>query len=232
MPAHRAMLFDFFGTLTHAVSRGPWHATVARHLGCDPVEFVAALDRSFRARAEGRLGSLEEHLRWICAQLGVRPTAEQVRSALRARVAAVRADTHLRPDAVTALATARARGLRTAVVSDCSHELPAFLPQLPVARLLDTCVYSVDLGRCKPDPAIYLAACERLGVDPAECVYVGDGDGEELTGAAAVGMTAVRLAAPDLTGHLVYRPDRGFAGPVVASLTEAVDYVDRVPALV
>src|SRR5690606_13441870 len=152
---------------------------------------------------EGRLGSLEEHLRWICAQLGVRPTAEQVRSALRERVAAVRADTHLRPDAVTALATARARGLRTAVVSDCSHELPAFLPQLPVARLLATCVYSVDLGRCKPDPAIYLAACERLGVAPAECVYVGDGDGEELTGAAAVGMTAVRLAAPDLTGHLV-----------------------------
>lgn len=232
MPAHRAMLFDFFGTLTHAVRRGPWHAAVARRLGCDPEEFIAALNRTFRARAEGRLGSLEESLRRICHELGQRPPAERIRSALRARVAAVRADARLRPDAVAALAAARARGLRTAVVSDCGHELPAFLPALPVAPLLDTCVYSVELGRCKPDPTIYLTACERLGVSPAECVYVGDGDGEELTGAEAVGMTAIRLAAPDLTGHLVYRPDHGFTGPAVTSLTEAVDYLDRVPALV
>ena len=30
--AYRAVLFDFFGTLTHAVSRGPAHAHIARTL--------------------------------------------------------------------------------------------------------------------------------------------------------------------------------------------------------
>lgn len=232
MPSHRAVLFDFFGTLTHAVSRGPWHAAVARDLGCDPGDFVAVLDRSFHARAQGHLGSPEDTLRWVCDQLGVRPPTERVQAALRARVAAIRADTRLRPDAAAALAAVRSRGLRTALVSDCAHELPVFLPRLPIAPLLDTCVYSVEVGQCKPHPEVYLTACERLDIPPTECLYLGDGDGEELTGAAAVGMTAVRLAAPDLERHLVYRADRRFSGPCVSSLTEVVTLLDQTPALV
>jgi putative hydrolase of the HAD superfamily len=44
-------------------------------------------------------------------------------------------------------------------------------------------------------------------------------------------MHPVRLAAPDLAGHLVYAPDREFAGPVVDSLTGAVRLLDpQVPA--
>jgi putative hydrolase of the HAD superfamily len=116
------------------------------------------------------------------------------------------------------------------LISDCTHELPAFLPSLPVAPLLDARIYSVELGVCKPDPAIYLAACSRLGVEPAECVYIGDGGSRELSGAAAVGMTAVRLAAPDLADHLVFGADDEFDGPSVRSLTELLGFVDRVPA--
>ena len=36
MPEIRAVVFDFFGTLTRSVSRGPQHRVVARILGCDP----------------------------------------------------------------------------------------------------------------------------------------------------------------------------------------------------
>jgi putative hydrolase of the HAD superfamily len=150
-----------------------------------------------------------------------------------ARINALRADTVLRPDAVSTLTALKERGLATALVSDCTHELPAFLPGLPVAGLLDARVFSVELGVCKPDPAIYLAACEQLGVHPEECLYVGDGGSHELTGAEAVGMTAVRLAAPDLADHLVFDRDTDFTGPAVASLTDLLDFIDtRVPALV
>lgn len=221
-PSYRAVLFDFFGTLTQAVVRGPWHAAIARHLDCDPDQLTEVLDRSFRARSRGAYGTAEATLRWVCGELGVDPPAGRFRAALRARVAAVRADTRLRPDAVAALAAARAHGLRTAVVSDCGYELPAFLPHLPVAPLLDACVYSVDIGQCKPHPAMYAAACARLGVAPYECLYIGDGGSRELTGAVAAGMDALRLAAADLTGHLVYAPDREFDGPAATSLTEAV----------
>jgi putative hydrolase of the HAD superfamily len=232
VPRYRAVLFDFFGTLTRSVWRGPQHAAIARKLGCDPDAVRTVLDRSFYSRARGTFGSAEATLRWVTEQAGGRPCRAQIRAAVPARVRALRADTTLRADAVTALTAIRARGLRTGVVSDCTQELPAFLPALPVAPLLDTQVFSVELGICKPDPAIYMAACEQLGVDPEDCVYVGDGGSRELSGAAALSMTAVRLAAPDLAGHLLFDADTAFTGPSVPSLTDVLTIVDRalVPA--
>jgi putative hydrolase of the HAD superfamily len=230
VPACRAVIFDFFGTLTRSVQRGPQHAAIARNLGCDPEVVRGVLDRTFHSRARGTYGSAEATLRWVTEQAGGHPRAWQVRAAVPARVDALRADTSLRPDTMSTLGTIKARGLRTGLISDCTHELPAFLPRLPIAPLLDARIFSVELGVCKPEPAIYLAACDRLGVEPSECVYVGDGGSRELTGAAAVGMTAVRLAAPDLTDHLAFDTDDEFDGPSVRSLTEVLSFVDRVPA--
>jgi putative hydrolase of the HAD superfamily len=226
------VVFDFFGTLTRAIKRGPQHADIARRLGCDPEVVRGVLDRTFHSRARGTFGSAEATLRWVSEQAGGRPREAQVQAAVPARVDALRADTQLRPDAVSALAGIKERGLATAVISDCTHELPAFLPSLPVAPLLDARVFSVEAGVCKPDPRIYLAACAQLEVGAWECVYVGDGGSRELTGAAAVGMTAVRLSAPDLADHLVFDRDSSFRGPSVPSLTDLLTLIDRSPALV
>jgi putative hydrolase of the HAD superfamily len=231
VPAFRAVLFDFFGTLTRSVRRGPQHAVIARKLGCDPEMVRTVLDRTFYSRARGAFGSAESTLRWVTEQAGGRPCRSLVQAAVPARVHALRADTVLRPDAVHTLNAIKARGLRTGVISDCTHELPALLPSLPVAPLLDARVFSVELGVCKPDPAIYLAACDQLAVDPEDCLYVGDGGSRELTGATAVGMTAVRLNAPDLVDHLVFDQDASFTGSRVTSLTDILPLLDRVPVL-
>jgi putative hydrolase of the HAD superfamily len=230
--AYRAVLFDFFGTLTRSVRRGPQHADIARRLGCDPEIVRGVLDRTFHSRARGTFGSAEATLRWVTEQAGGHPRPAQLRAAVPARVDALRADTQLRADAVSALRAIKSRGLGTGLISDCTHELPAFLPSLPVAPLLDTRVYSVELGVCKPDPAIYLAVCDQLGVAAEECLYVGDGGSRELSGAAAVGMTAVRLNAPDLADHLVFDSDTAFTGPSVSSLTDLLTLIERSPALV
>ena len=231
MPAYQAVVFDFFGTLTCSVRRGPQHAEIARALGCDPDAVLSVLDRTFQVRARGRLGSAEATLRWVTEQAGGSPQTAQLQAAVPARVDALRADTQLRADAESVLRAIKHRGLHTALISDCTHELPAFLPGMPIAPLLDVSVFSVEVGRCKPDPLIYLEACSRLGVAPAECLYVGDGGSHELTGAAAVGMTPVRLSAPDLADHLVFDRDDDFAGLSVPSLTAVLDLLDRVPAL-
>ena len=233
MPAFQAVVFDFFGTLTRSVRRGPLHAEIARALGCDPDAVLSVLDRTFEVRARGDLGSAEATLRWVTEQAGGSPRTAQLQAALPARIDALKADTRLRVEAESVLRAIRARGLRTALISDCTHELPAFLPSMPIAPLLDATVFSVEVGRCKPDPLIYLEACRRLRVAPQDCLYVGDGGSRELTGAAAVGMTAVRLAAPDLADHLVFNADANFAGPSVSALTgivDLLDLLDRVPA--
>ncbi|RKN23824.1 HAD family hydrolase [Micromonospora musae] len=226
MPRFQAVLFDFFGTLTRSVQRGVGHQGTARLLGCPPDTFTAVLDRTFYQRASGQLGNAEATLRWVCAQAGVHPSDGAVRAAVASRHLAVRADTRLRPDAVPTLARLRQLGLRTGVISDCTHELPAFLPDLAIAPLLDVRIFSVQVGRCKPDPELYLAACRRLGLAPHQCLYVGDGGSQELTGAERAGLTAARLAAPDLAEHMVFNADLGWRGPLLGSLAEVLTMVD------
>jgi putative hydrolase of the HAD superfamily len=230
MPAYRAVLFDFFGTLTYAIHRGATHAHIANWLGCEPTAFAAALDRSFMDRATGAYGSPAEALRRVAGAAGSRPNANRVRAALAARYAAVRADTRLRDEAVPVLVTLRRRGLRTAIVSDCTEDLPRLLPSLPIAHLIDAAVFSIDERVCKPHPDIYLSACRRLGVEPPECVYIGDGGSHELSGATALGMTAVLLRAPDLTGHLRFNGEPAWHGRTATSLTEAIGILAVVTA--
>jgi len=163
----------------------------------------------------------------IAAELGGCPTRAQLRAAVVARVVAVLADVTLRPDATRVLRKLRERGLRIAVVSDCWYELPRFLPTLPIEPLVDGHVYSSEVGRCKPDPALYLAACAQLRVDPRECLYVGDGGSQELSGARRVGMAALQVASADLADHLVFNAERHWAGDRVDSLTDVLGFVER-----
>ncbi|MEU8259148.1 HAD family hydrolase [Micromonospora sp. NPDC048999] len=232
MPSYQAVLFDFFGTLTCSVQRGTAHQATAELLGCPSAALTEVLDRTYYQRASGRLGNAEATLRWVCDQVGVHPSDRAVRAAVASRHRAVRADTRVRAEAVPVLAALRQRGVRTGLISDCTHELPAFLPQLAVAPLLDVCVFSVQLGCCKPDPALYRAACRQLDLAPAECLYVGDGGSQELTGAVRAGMTAARLAAPDLVDHLAFNVDRSWHGPVLTSLAEVLDLLTPVPCTV
>ena len=53
------------------------------------------------------------------------------------------------------------------------------------------------VGLKKPDSNIYNLACEQLGVEPGECLYFGDGDSNELSGASQLGMNAVMIRDPN-----------------------------------
>jgi len=229
--AYRAVVFDFFGTLTEAVQRGPGHDRVAALLGCQTAALAQALDETFTDRSTASLGDAIGALGVVARLAGARPTIAVLRAAYAARVDAVRADTRLRPDAVTVLRSLRRRGLRTAVVSDCTPELAEFWPELPIAALVNARVFSTEERHHKPHPRMYSAATARLDVEPASCLYVGDGGSHELSGAAAVGMTPVRLAAADLGRHLVFRRDP-WQGSEIATLTEVLDIVSppTVPA--
>jgi putative hydrolase of the HAD superfamily len=229
VPRPRAVVFDFFGTLTQACNRGPRHADIARKLGCDPARFAAELDRTFYWRAAGTYGPPLEALRRVAYAAGGRPGYPQLVDAAVDRVEAVRADVFLRPEAVPVLLALRRRGIPAVVVSDCWYELPGFLPDLPIAPLLDGWVFSIDVGHCKPHPAMYLEACRKLHADPDECLYIGDGGSRELSGASAVGMTTVRLAAPDLGGHLAWHRDEDWVGPSVDTLPDALKLLDLEP---
>jgi putative hydrolase of the HAD superfamily len=222
------VLFDFFGTLTTSVQtseRDAAAAILAEALGAEHRALVDVLNDSFYERASGRWGDMAESLRRVAGACGITPTADQVDTACRIRMENEQAFTRLRPEAEPVLAGLAAAGVPVGVLSDCTHELPVVWPTLPVARHVRAATFSVEEGRHKPDPALFELALDRMGVGPADCLYVGDGGSNELTGATAVGMTAVLLRAPDADGALVHRREEGWSGRVVSSLSE-------VPALV
>jgi putative hydrolase of the HAD superfamily len=94
------------------------------------------------------------------------------------------------PGVPEALAGLRARGLSLAVVANWDYTLSEHLERLGLAHFFATVVTSAEAGAAKPDPAPFLLAVERLGVDPARTVHVGDEEADEL-GAAAAGLRFV-----------------------------------------
>ncbi|CAN5176467.1 HAD-IA family hydrolase [soil metagenome] len=90
------------------------------------------------------------------------------------------------PDTLEVLAKLSALRVRTAVVSNIAFDLrPAFVA-LGADRYVDEFVLSFEVGAVKPDPQIFTTALERLGVQAADAVMVGDSD-EADGGARAVG---------------------------------------------
>jgi putative hydrolase of the HAD superfamily len=223
--AFSAVVFDFFGTLSPSTPAAVWDEHAARSaapLGIPAARWRAALDASFPERAVGALGDLGETLLTLARRCGAEPSAEALAAAVAARLGAQRELFVLRPDAVPTLTRLRAMGLRLGVLSDCTPEFADAWPELEVAPLVDAAVLSCRAGRRKPDPELFRSIASELGVAPASCLYVGDGGGNELTGASAEGMTAVMLRAADWTANDAHAREDTWPGPCFAALSETV----------
>lgn len=89
--------------------------------------------------------------------------------------------------AIETLEQLRARGIDLAVASNWDIGLAEHLGRIGVDRLFSTVVTSAEAGAAKPDPGPFRLALERLQVDPARSLHVGDED-EDERGAQAAGM--------------------------------------------
>ena len=88
----------------------------------------------------------------------------------------------------------RASGVATAVVSNFDSRLPAILEGHRLTALLDAIVLPIHARACKPDPAIFRAALDVLGCEPAEAACLGDDPEKDLAGARALGIRAIDVS--------------------------------------
>jgi HAD superfamily hydrolase (TIGR01509 family) len=98
-------------------------------------------------------------------------------------------------DTIPTLQALRARGVPVAVVSNIGFDLRDLAAQLGLADLVDEFVLSYEVGRCKPDPAIFWKACAALRTDPEHTLMVGDTPSD--AGAAAAGCSVLVLPESD-----------------------------------
>lgn len=101
----------------------------------------------------------------------------------------------------------------------------ADLEAIGLAHYFKASVAAHRFGTAKPDPAIFHAACDALGVAPQEAVYVGDDPLLDVEGAQKAGLRAVWLK------RLEMMPLRSIPAHVVpdatcASLIELEQWLD------
>ena len=224
-----AVIFDFFATLTPSTPEEVWQEHAARTaapLGLEVSVWRRAMEESWAERATGALGDLPATVRELARRYGAEPGHEALAAACAARRAAQDELFVFRPDAMAVLEQVRARGLRIGVLSDCTIELAEAWQRLPVAGLVDARVLSCEVGRRKPDPVLFAAIARQLGVAPADCMYVGDGGGRELSGASACGMRAVMLRGADWYTSAAHAREDDWAGPWVPSLSAVLPLLD------
>jgi putative hydrolase of the HAD superfamily len=210
-----AVVFDLWDTLV-PFGDGEWRralAELARESEVDPAVYSEAWAADRLARDSGELA---DSVRRVHDKLGLALDEEVMAAILKRRRAAFGAAFVPRDGAVETLERLRARGLKNGLITNCSSEIPGMWDESPFAPLVDACVFSCREGARKPERRLYEAAAARLEVATEACVYVGDGNDDELAGAARVGMRPVLLRT---------QSERDWDGESIDDLREVVELV-------
>lgn len=102
----------------------------------------------------------------------------------------------VRPEMVTALDRVIEAGFKTACLT---NNVLGGDPRADVAGVMARfghIIESSKVGVRKPEPRFYEVACETVGVEPGACVFLDD-LGVNLKPAKAMGMTTIKVVAPD-----------------------------------
>jgi putative hydrolase of the HAD superfamily len=169
----------------------------------DGLPQVDALAAYFRERYEPFFwipGTVEEIeypglVRELLGEFGVELTDDELTRFLEAEHRAWEPARQLAAHTHALLEALRARGLKLALVSnafDPGWLLHRDLAQMGLADRLDFSIFSSEVGKRKPHPAIFERALAELGVSPEDSLFVGDRLYEDVRGAGELGMTTVQ----------------------------------------
>lgn len=224
-----ALLIDFGGTLaTETPSRGELYARSARARGVplDAARMGALMGEVHDALPREVGGQPRYSDAWFEVFIG-EVFHKKLGLARRELPALTRelferfqdaASFQLFPGAFELLDSARARGIRTAIVSNWSAHLGLLAQRLGLAPRLDALFTSALFGAEKPDRRIFDAALAALDAAPHEALYAGNDVENDVLGAAGAGIEPILV---DRSGKMEAPP-----GTLrVASLHELRDLV-------
>ena len=162
---------------------------------------------------DGRM-SKAEAFRQIMANCGVQAADDLVAEMVRQDQELLLANARLYGDVIPFLTRLRDRGIKIAIVSNCTENTRAMLVATGVDKLADELVLSCEVRSAKPSPGIFRHALGRLGVSAEAALFVDD-QARFCAGSVAVGIRAAQIVRGELDGQ---RPAEGVT--VVRSLTE------------
>jgi putative hydrolase of the HAD superfamily len=144
--------------------------------------------------------SKDEGFGQVLTACGMEPRTDLVRSLVDRDRDLLLASARLYDDAIPFLEALRSRGVKIAIVSNCSEHTRELLDTLGVTELADTLILSCEVGAEKPAAEIFTCALDRLGVTAPSALFVDD-QPSFCAGGAALGITAVQIVRGELDGH-------------------------------
>lgn len=123
-------------------------------------------------------------------------------SALCERIDVATKDRPVKPDSADTLRALSDRGIPCAIVSNALSGAGSrrLVREHGLEPYLAAQVYSDEEGVRKPNPEIFRAAAREIGVDLADCWYVGDQIDRDILGARRAGVGRVLLLPSRTTG--------------------------------
>lgn len=195
-----AIIFDLFGTLVDSYSVQGYNsllADMASALELPTEDFSRLWRDTTYERGIGIFKTTKESIRYICNKLKVSVIDENIRKCEQIRLKTTRKALSPKTGAIDILKRLRGLGYKIGLITNCSAEVLSMWKNTEFTHLFDATIFSASVGLKKPDPQIYNLACEQLGVNPNDCLYFGDGDSNELSGASQLGMDAVMIRDPN-----------------------------------
>lgn len=188
------LIFDFFGVFCSSIATDWFKTTKPDKAG------LAAFQALCTESDYGRLTRAE--FNQAASKLSGIPVPEIIRG--------IEAETHINTSLVKYVETLRARGYRIACLSNGTHEWTLrVIVDHGLEHLFDEIVLSGDLGIVKPSPEIYTHTLDKLGLKPAQAIFVDDrqsnNDAAEALGIRSLLFTDTQTFIKDLESLLTSR---------------------------
>jgi len=193
----RAVIFDFGGVITSSPFEAFNRLEAERGLPRDFIRTINATDPDHNAwarmeRSEIDVATFDQLFAEEAARAGYRLEGSAVLEVIAGDI---------RPEMVATLDRLVAEGLRIGCITNnmrgnrgpgMARSERAANDYAAVFARFEQVIESAEAGVRKPDPRIFAMMCERLGVEPGECVFLDD-IGVNCKGAASIGIHAIKV---------------------------------------
>lgn len=207
---YKAFIFDLFGTLVDSYSFKEYKNmlfNMSSILEMKPAKFINEWLDSYEMRILGKLKGSKENIEYICGKTEKKVSEDRIKKAAKIRLNFERDALKPRKNYIRTLNKLIDLNYKLGLISDCEYEVVLLWKNTALCKIFDKPVFSSEIGIKKPDIKVYQIACKNLNVEPNQCIYVGDGSSNELTGAVKAGMKPIKIQVPYEISKDAYRVD-------------------------
>lgn len=197
------VFFDLFFTLITPEYSGMRNENDVLGLTRTEWETYAEDDELYLKRASGKEKNPQQIIRDIVVKMKINATEKEINELLELRKGRMkRALINVNPTILDVLSDLKKSRKRLCLISNADVIDAMYWDQSPLSRFFDYAVFSYEVGYLKPETEIYRIALERMNARPEECIFIGDGGSEELSGAKEAGIRTI------LTSHLLKKSNK------------------------